>query len=169
MLLESASGFGLLSIQTNTKGVYNDSVLAHAVGFLEASLTASEIWQQWQNMDAWIKSNFKDGVLPPSFATFFDQQDTWSRGQVATNKSSALWQITGLILSQVCLQARLLYRSTLVFCDFDECCNGPMQFDGLYAGYTAAAPANQQLSLFEMQQLNAVGDLLDLIPALAPQ
>ena len=92
-----------------------------AAGFLEGALTAPQIWLQWENVNAWILSNFKGGVMPPSFQAFFDTQDSWSRAQVLSNASSSLWQLTGAILSQ---------------------------FDGLRAGYAAVAPANEAMTKF---------------------
>lgn len=93
----------------------------YAAGFLEGALTAPQIWLQWQNLDAWILTQFKNGIMPPSIPAFFASQDAWSRAQVANNKSSALWQLTGLIISQ---------------------------FDGLRAGYSAVAPASEPMTEF---------------------
>jgi hypothetical protein len=95
------------------------SALLYAAGFLEGALTAPQIWLQWQNIDAWILSQFKGGVVPAPVVEFFSTQDKWSREQVATNASAPLWQLTGLILSQ---------------------------FDGLRAGYAAVAPASEAMT-----------------------
>jgi hypothetical protein len=38
----------------------------------------------------------------------------------------------------------------------------------LQAGYAATAPPGDALTLWDFQQMNAIGDFLDLIPALEP-
>lgn len=92
-------------------------------------------------MDAWIRSNFKNNTIPPQFETWFATQDAWARQNVAANASSPIWLGFGLVLSQ---------------------------FDGLVAGYNAVAGQTKPLSVYQMQELNAAGDWLDLIPALSP-
>ncbi|XP_037544816.1 phospholipase B, partial [Nematolebias whitei] len=69
-------------------------------------------------------------------------QDSWVREQVKLNKSSSpLWKHVGFIVAQM---------------------------DGLQAGVAewAKRQGRKPLSLFDVQFLNAVGDLLDLIPTL---
>lgn len=67
-------------------------------------------------------------------------QDTWARAQVASNGSSPVWQGMALILAQ---------------------------FDGLMDGYNAVVPAADRLTPFQFQQVNAVGDFIDLVSALS--
>ena len=134
----SASGFGELNVATS--GAYTDAEQLFAGGFLEGALTAPQIYLHSINMLAWIAGNFGGAPPPPAYKAFFDAQDAWSRAQVAAN-ASLRWQGMGLILAQ---------------------------FDGLRAGYAAVAPADQQLTEYTFQQMNAIGDLLDLIPALSP-
>lgn len=62
------------------------------------------------------------------------------RAQVASNGSSPVWQGMGMVLAQ---------------------------FDGLMAGYNAAVPAADRLTPFQFQQVNAVGDFIDLVSALS--
>jgi hypothetical protein len=138
---ESVGAFGSLSVSTN--GQYEDSQQMFAAGVLEGSLTQADIFDQHQNVYAWLLSQFPGRTsLPPQFVDFFAQQDAWARSQVAANKTSPLWQGTGLVLNQ---------------------------FDGLVAGYNATAPGAQNLTVFQLQTLNAIGDALDLIPALTPE
>ena len=89
---------------------------------------------------AWISSQFKGGVIPQNVKDFFAAQDAWTRAQIASNASDH-WVGMGSILAQ---------------------------FDGMVAGYTALAPANETLSLFQLQSVGAIGDYLDLITALSP-
>ena len=134
----SASGFAELSISTSS--AFTDAEQTFAAGFLEGALTQPQIYLHSINMLAWIAGNFGGKPPPPEYEAFFTAQDAWARGNVASN-ATVRWQGMGLILSQ---------------------------FDGLRAGYAAVAPPDQALSLYTFQQMNAVGDLLDLIPALQP-
>ena len=132
----SISGFGDLSISTAAS--FTDAEQMYAAGYLEGALTADQIFLHSINIRAWIASNFGGQPPPQKYANFFNAQDAWSRSQVAAN-SSQRWQGVGLLLSQ---------------------------FDGLRAGYAAVAPAGQAVDEYTFQQMNAIGDLLDLIPAL---
>ncbi|ROL51685.1 Phospholipase B-like 1 [Anabarilius grahami] len=70
------------------------------------------------------------------------EQDSWTRTQVKLNgKSDPLWHHVGLLVAQM---------------------------DGLHAGaaYWAKSRQKKPLSMFAVQFLNGIGDLLDLIPAL---
>jgi hypothetical protein len=134
----SASGFAELSIVTSS--AFSDAQQMFAAGFLEGALTQPQIYLHSINMLAWIAGNFGGKPPPPEYEAFFTAQDAWARGNVASN-ATVRWAGMGLILSQ---------------------------FDGLRAGYAAVAPSDQALSLYTFQQMNAVGDLLDLIPALQP-
>jgi hypothetical protein len=133
------SNFGQLSITTQCCA--NDTVQMFAAGYLEAALTHPRIWSHANNTLAWISSQFKGGVIPPVVKTFFTTQDAWTRAQIASN-TSAYWKGMSAILSQ---------------------------FDGMVAGYTALAPSDQTLSLFDLQSVGAIGDYLDLIVALTDE
>ena len=141
-MLGTASGFGQLTITTGGAPLA-DAVQMYAAGYLEASLTAARISSHYVNVGAWIRSQFKSGVIPQNILDFFTTQDAWSRANVAANTSSPIWRATGLVTAQ---------------------------FDGLVAGYNAAAAASNgalpALGVFAFQQMNAIGDFLDLIPAL---
>ena len=133
---ETTSGFGQLTITTSA--AYDDVTQMHAAGFLEAALTRPRIWSHANNTLAWIASQFKGGVIPPVVERFFVAQDAWTRAQIAANTSDR-WVGMHSILSQ---------------------------FDGLVDGYQTLAPANETLSLFQIQSVGAIGDYLDLITAL---
>jgi hypothetical protein len=132
------SGFGELSIASSKD--FADSDQMYAAGFLEGALTQPRIWQQYFNVHSYITGHFTNATIPQKFQDFFTTQDAWARAQVATNGSSPVWQGVKLILAQ---------------------------FDGLVAGYAAVAPPQQALSTWDLQQVNAIGDFLDLIPALS--
>lgn len=134
----TVSGFGQLSISTSSS--FNDTTQMYGAGYLEAALTQERIWSHTNNAMAWISSQFKGGVIPQNVKDFFATQDAWTRAQIASN-SSDHWVGMGSILAQ---------------------------FDGMVAGYTALAPANETLTLFQLQSVGAIGDYIDLITALSP-
>lgn len=94
---------------------------------------------QVDNIHRWITSEFANNTIPPAFQQWFTTQDTWTRAQIAANPTDNYWQGLGAIMSQ---------------------------FDGMLAGYNAQAPPNMQLTVWDFQQLNGLGDFLDLMPAI---
>jgi hypothetical protein len=110
-------------------------------GFIEGALTAARIAQHYNNTNAWVVSQFKGGVVPPAIINFFSAQDAWMRAGIAANASAdPTWAAVGAVVAQ---------------------------FDGLVAGYAATNPP-LPLSVYQFEQMNAMGDLLDLIPAVSP-
>jgi len=77
--------------------------------------------------------------IPQVYQDFFTKQEAWGRQQVQVNSSDPRWAAIGLLYGQ---------------------------FDGLQAGYAAVAPVSAALDAWAFQQLNGLGDFLDLIPAL---
>uniref|UniRef100_A0A3P9KE14 Phospholipase B-like n=1 Tax=Oryzias latipes TaxID=8090 RepID=A0A3P9KE14_ORYLA len=138
----STSGWSILEIRAGYgKTPEDDEITFFLAGYLEGFLTAQQMMDHYTNMYPQLVKDPK--VLDP-VKTFMENQDSWVRQQVKLNQSSdPLWKHAGFIMAQI---------------------------DGLQAG--AAAWAKKQgkkpLSLFDIQFLNAVGDLLDLIPALVP-
>lgn len=130
------SGFGQLSITTSK--VFADADQMFGAGFLEAALTRERIWSHTNNTRSWINSQFKTGIVPQNIVDFFTTQDQWKRAQVAANKSDH-WVAMGAITAQL---------------------------DGLVHGYQMLAPPNETLSAFDIWAVGAIGDFLDLIPAL---
>ncbi|XP_019901891.1 phospholipase B-like 1 isoform X3 [Esox lucius] len=87
----------------------------------------------------------KDEKILDPLKDFMIEQDYWTREQVKLRRNTdTLWLHAGLILAQL---------------------------DGLQAGAAHWAKSQQRepLSMFALQFLNEVGDLLDLIPALTPR
>ena len=121
-----------------TNAAYNDSAQLFAAGYLEGALTQARIAQQYFNVHEWLLTNFAGGTIPAAYQAFFNTQDAWARANVASNTSQH-WAAVGIVLSHL---------------------------DGLQAGYNAVAPAGAELDAWAFQQLQAVGDFLDLIPAL---
>ncbi|XP_029913074.1 phospholipase B-like 1 [Myripristis murdjan] len=138
----SSTGWSVLEIRAGYGETPEpDEVTFFLAGYLEGFLTAQQIIDHYANMYPQLISDPK--VLGP-VQSFMKKQDTWTREQVKLNKSSdPLWKHAGFIVAQM---------------------------DGLQAGvaHWAKKQGKKPLSLFDVQFLNAVGDLLDLIPALVP-
>ncbi|XP_066530798.1 phospholipase B-like 1 [Hoplias malabaricus] len=138
----SSTGWGVLEIRAGYgKTPDVDELTYFLAGYLEGFLTARQMYDHYTNMYPQIITEQKVLV---AVKDFMDKQDTWSRQQVKLNSSSdPLWKHTGFVLAQM---------------------------DGLQAGAAdwAKRMGKKPLPLFAIQFLNAVGDLLDLIPALVP-
>uniref|UniRef100_A0A674BTI8 Phospholipase B-like n=1 Tax=Salmo trutta TaxID=8032 RepID=A0A674BTI8_SALTR len=114
-----------------------DEVTYFLAGYLEGLLT--QMISHYANMYPQL---IKDPEVLGQVERFMVKQDSWTREQVKLNRSTdPLWHHTGFIVAQM---------------------------DGLRAGvaHWAKKQGKEPLSLFAVQFLNAVGDLLDLIPAL---
>ena len=124
------SGWAQLHIETSK--AFADGVQMRAAGYLEGYLTAYEISAHHQNMESFFH------IKTDAPAQWLLQQDTWSRGQVASNKS-AFWSTLGLFLDQ---------------------------HSGMIEGYWAAANQSSHadgkhlphLSLADFLKLSAVGE-----------
>ncbi|XP_062335377.1 phospholipase B-like 1 [Osmerus eperlanus] len=138
----SLTGWSVLELRAGYgETTESDEVTFFLAGFLEGFLTAPQMISHYANMYPQIIEDPK--VLGP-VKDFMNKQDAWTREQVKLNKGSdPLWRHTGFIVAQM---------------------------DGLQAGvaHWAKKQGQKPLSLFAVQFLNAVGDLLDLIPALVP-
>ncbi|TDH02607.1 hypothetical protein EPR50_G00154580 [Perca flavescens] len=138
----SSTGWSILEIRAGYgKTPETDEVTFFLAGYLEGFLTAQQMMDHYANMYPQLIHDPK--ILSP-VQNFMAKQDEWTREQVKLNKSSdPLWKHAGFIVAQM---------------------------DGLQAGvaHWAKEQGKKPLSLFDVQFLNAVGDLLDLIPALVP-
>lgn len=138
-----SSGWGVLNVVTSSSASDNDQF--YAAGFLEGVLTANRIWQMNHNLWSFYFPNSPLGQPPAVYSNFFEKQERWMRGMIASNPTSPLWIQAGFI---------------------------QQQFDGLVDGYRSVYPAktNQYyLSRFAFYMLNGAGDLLDLMSALEPE
>nr|XP_020443485.1 phospholipase B-like 1 [Monopterus albus] len=138
----SSTGWSVLEIRAGYgKTPETDEMTFFLAGYLEGFLTARQIMDHYTNMYPQLISSPKILDLVQSFMA---KQDSWVREQVKLNKSSdPLWRHAGFIMAQM---------------------------DGLQAGVAdwAKRQGSKPLPLFAIQFLSAVGDLLDLIPALVP-
>ncbi|XP_005816120.2 phospholipase B-like 1 [Xiphophorus maculatus] len=138
----SSTGWSILEIRAGYgKTPQTDEMTFFLAGYLEGFLSAQQMMNHYTNMYPQLITEPK--ILEP-VKTFMSKQDSWVREQVKLNKSSdPLWRHAGFIVAQL---------------------------DGLQAGAAdwAKKQGKKPLSLFDVQFLNAVGDLLDLIPALVP-
>lgn len=125
------SGWAQLFISTRAE--FSDDEQMRAAGYLEGYLTAYEISAHHLNMESFFN------ITTEEPAKWLLEQDEWSRGQVAANKS-AFWSTLGLLLSQ---------------------------HSGMMAGYSAAADqalsrtgnSLPRLSVADFLKLSAVGKL----------
>ncbi|XP_034046900.1 phospholipase B-like 1 [Thalassophryne amazonica] len=138
----ASTGWSILEIRAGYgKTREPDEVTFFLAGYLEGFLTAQQMIDHYTNMYPQL---IDDPKVLDAVKTFMNNQDSWARTQVKLNKSSdPLWKHTGFIIAQM---------------------------DGLQAGVAdwAKKQGKKPLSQFAVQFLNAVGDLLDLIPALVP-
>eukprot|EP01010_Urceolus_cornutus_P002038 NODE_262_length_1895_cov_306.195558_g212_i0.p1 GENE.NODE_262_length_1895_cov_306.195558_g212_i0~~NODE_262_length_1895_cov_306.195558_g212_i0.p1 ORF type:complete len:543 (-),score=110.57 NODE_262_length_1895_cov_306.195558_g212_i0:203-1831(-) len=131
------TGWGVLNVKTNAR--QPDWVQAYAAGMVEGLLTAARIYEHNLNL---YKVLFH--VAPPHSALvrWLEEQDVWSRQQVAANPTDNYWQHVGNVIAQ---------------------------FDGLVAGYNNASAHGlasvPQLTVFAFRMLNGNGDFFELIPA----
>ncbi|TRY88416.1 hypothetical protein DNTS_018317 [Danionella cerebrum] len=134
-------GWGVLEVRAGYGSTPRlDNITMFTAGFLEGFLTAPQMFDHYSNMYPQL---IKKQKTLAAVKRFLDKQEGWARGQVQRNSSDPFWIHTGLVLAQL---------------------------DGLRAGanHWAKQHGRLPLSVFAVQFLNALGDLLDLIPALVP-
>ncbi|XP_012669938.1 phospholipase B-like 1 [Clupea harengus] len=135
----SITGWSVLEIRAgHGKSRLPDEVTFFLAGYLEGYLTAQQMFNHYVNMYPQL---IKEKRILTPLRNFMREQDAWTREQVKLNKNDPLWQQAGLVAAQM---------------------------DGLQAGAADWAKSQQRepLSIFAIQFLNAIGDLLDLIPTL---
>lgn len=128
------SGWAQLYVETSSG--YSDEEQMRAAGYLEGVLTAYEISAHHLNMESFFD------IKTEAPAQWLLEQDAWSRGQVAANKSG-FWSTLGLLLEQ---------------------------HSGMMEGYWAAANESvskdgttlPQMSVADFLKLSAVGGIHDL-------
>lgn len=138
----SSTGWSILEVRAGYgQTPETDEVTFFLAGYLEGFLTAQQMMDHYTNM---LPQLIHDSKTLDLVQAFMKKQDSWVREQVKQNKSTdPLWRHAGFIVAQL---------------------------DGLQAGvaHWAKKQGKKPLSLFDVQFLNAVGDLLDLIPAINP-
>eukprot|EP01062_Namystynia_karyoxenos_P021923 TRINITY_DN18365_c0_g1_i1.p2 TRINITY_DN18365_c0_g1~~TRINITY_DN18365_c0_g1_i1.p2 ORF type:complete len:569 (+),score=213.54 TRINITY_DN18365_c0_g1_i1:81-1709(+) len=139
----NSTGWGILNV-ASSEGT-PDSDQAFAAGAAEGLLTAPRIWEHYINM---YQAHFGDMAAEDvaKVRSFMAEHDKWSREQIKANPDSPFWRQVGNVFAQ---------------------------FDGLVAGYNAAAADGvypvSQLDLWAFQVLNSDGDLFQVVPAVIPK
>uniref|UniRef100_A0A4X2KFB4 Phospholipase B-like n=2 Tax=Vombatus ursinus TaxID=29139 RepID=A0A4X2KFB4_VOMUR len=135
------TGWGTLEIRAGYgAGSLTNELVMFVAGYLEGYLTAQHMYYHFENLFPQLIK--KPGVFE-KVKDFLVKQDDWARQQVCKNKKNPFWRHAGYVFSQL---------------------------DGLYFGAAEKAKLAQKkpLTLFQIQFLNAVGDILDLIQSLIP-
>uniref|UniRef100_A0A8C0HEV1 Phospholipase B-like n=1 Tax=Chelonoidis abingdonii TaxID=106734 RepID=A0A8C0HEV1_CHEAB len=134
-----STGWGILEIRAGygSQSIGNEHLM-YAAGFLEGYLTAPRMYDHTSNLYPQL---IKNPTVLSRVQEFIGKQDQWTRQQIKNNKDDPFWRHAGYVIAQL---------------------------DGLYMGAQEWAKTGRRipLSVFDVHFLNAVGDLLDLIPAL---
>nr|XP_023685648.1 phospholipase B-like 1 [Paramormyrops kingsleyae] len=134
------TGWGVLELRAGYGATpRSDEITHYLAGYLEGYLTAQQMFSHYSNMYPELITDQKTLI---AVKNFMSKQDSWVRNQVKQQKSGdPFWRHMGFVVAQL---------------------------DGLYAGaaYWAKQKQKTPLPMFAVQFLNALGDLLDLIPAL---
>ena len=125
----NTTGWHLLEIQTNSS--FSDEQQAFAAGYLEGTLTASQIWLTAGNLGA-------NASFDVNLNAFFDANTAFIRASIAANVADPWWHHVALVFAQL---------------------------DGMFYGYTAAAPASQALPFHAFFSMAVGCDLEDIVPA----
>ncbi|XP_039317586.1 phospholipase B-like 1 [Saimiri boliviensis] len=135
------TGWGILEIRAGYGSqALSNEIIMFVAGFLEGYLTALHMNDHYTNLYPQL---IKDPSILDKVQDFMETQDKWTRKNIKAYKNDSFWRHTGYVMSQI---------------------------DGLYLGARKRAILEgiKPMTLFQIQFLNAVGDLLDLIPSLSP-
>ena len=155
----ATTGWGSLRITTHAAAGANATAQAYAAGMLEGRLTQHRMFQYWRN---YATNNYGAKLQPcPALQTFMAKQQAWLRAQVrdAAAAARAAPRGGGGAAAGGGVDAASYWGAAAALL---------AQFDGLAAGYAAAAPAAEALDSATLYLLNAVGDLETLNGALCP-
>lgn len=135
------TGWGILEIRAGYGSqALSNEIIMFVAGFLEGYLTAPHMNDHYTNLYPQLirKPSIMDEVQD-----FMEKQDKWTRKNIKAYKDDSFWRHTGYVMAQI---------------------------DGLYVGAKRRAilEGTKPMTPFQIQFLNAVGDLLDLIPSLSP-
>lgn len=135
------TGWGILEIRAGygSQTLSNDIIMFLA-GYLEGYLTAPHMYDHYTNMYPQL---IKNPSIVKKVQDFMKKQELWTRENIKERKDDPFWRHTGYVVAQL---------------------------DGLYLGAQKRAleEKTKPMTMFQLQFLNAVGDLLDLIPSLSP-
>ncbi|XP_007942662.2 phospholipase B-like 1 [Orycteropus afer afer] len=132
------TGWGILEIRAGYGSqALSNEIIMFAAGFLEGYLTAPHMYDHFTNFYPQL---IKKPSMIDKVRNFLEKQDQWTRENIKNFKADPFWRHTGYVMAQM---------------------------DGLYVGAMKRAVSEgiKPLTLFQIQFLNAVGDLLDLIPS----
>ncbi|KAF6121026.1 phospholipase B domain containing 1 [Phyllostomus discolor] len=137
----NTTGWGILEIKAGygSQNLSNE-VIMFVAGFLEGYLTATHIHDHFTNLYPQL---IKNPSIVDKVQEFMEKQEQWTRNNIKYYEDDPLWRHTGYVMAQM---------------------------DGLYLGAVKKSIliGEKPMTLFQIQFLNAVGDLLDLIPSLSP-
>ncbi|XP_052031108.1 phospholipase B-like 1 isoform X2 [Apodemus sylvaticus] len=135
------TGWGTLEIRAGYGSrVLSDEVIMFLAGYLEGYLTALHMCDHYANLYPQL---IKNPSIIDKVQDFMEKQELWTRRNIKEKKSDPFWRHTSYVVTQL---------------------------DGLYLGAEKRALEEKikPMTMFQIQFLNAVGDLLDLIPSLSP-
>ncbi|KAM4652040.1 phospholipase B-like 1 [Discoglossus pictus] len=137
----NSTGWAVLELRAGYGMRENTDInIMFVAGYLEGYLTAHHMRDHYENMYPQLITNEE---VSSAIRDFLGKQDRWIREKIQSNHNKPYWRHAGLIVSQL---------------------------DGLYGGAVESAKRRSAMALsyFEVQFLNAVGDLLDLVPMMFP-
>ncbi|KAF7478787.1 Hypothetical predicted protein [Marmota monax] len=135
------TGWSILEIRAGYGAqALSNEIIMFVAGFLEGYLTAPHMNDHFINLYPQL---IKKPSLVDKVKDFMERQNHWTRKNIKEFKNDSFWRHTGYIVAQM---------------------------DGLYVGAMkrAMAEGTKPMTMFQIQFLNAVGDLLDLIPSFSP-
>lgn len=135
------TGWGILEIRAGYGSqVLSNEIIMFLAGYLEGYLTALHMYDHFTNLYPQL---FKNPSIVKKVQDFMEKQEMWTRQNIKAQKDDPFWRHTGYVVTQL---------------------------DGLYLGAQKRASEEKikPMTMFQIQFLNAVGDLLDLIPSLSP-
>ncbi|KAM5174694.1 phospholipase B-like 1 [Callospermophilus lateralis] len=135
------TGWSILEIRAGYGSqALSNEIIMFVAGFLEGYLTAPHMNDHFINLYPQL---IKKPSLVDKVKDFMERQNHWTRKNIKEFKNDSFWRHTGYIVAQM---------------------------DGLYVGAMkrAMAEGTKPMTMFQIQFLNAVGDLLDLIPSFSP-
>ncbi|ELV10131.1 Phospholipase B-like 1 [Tupaia chinensis] len=137
----NTTGWGILEIRAGYGSqALSNEIIMFVAGFLEGYLTAPQMYDHYTNLYPQL---IKKEPIMDKVRNFMMKQDEWARKNIKEYKNDPFWRHTGYVMTQM---------------------------DGLYVGAMkrATVEGTKPMNLFQIQFLNAVGDLLDLIPSFSP-
>ncbi|XP_019600290.2 phospholipase B-like 1 [Rhinolophus sinicus] len=134
----NTTGWGILEIKAGYGSqALSNEVIMFVAGYLEGYLTAPHMYDHFVNLYPQL---IKKPSIMDKVQEFIKKQEEWTRNNIKSYDDDPFWRHTGYVMAQM---------------------------DGLYEGAMKRAllSGTKPMTLFQILFLNAVGDLLDLIPS----